>query len=63
MVNALQYFVFWGEPPKEGSSCGFHCVEPWVGGPNSLNTGKGLIVLTKDAPSFVWEMAVKPQGF
>ena len=35
-----QYFVMWGE--AEG---GFFCPEPWVGGPDSLNSGKGIVVL------------------
>ena len=29
-------FVLWGDEDE-----GFLCVEPWKGGPNSLNTGRG----------------------
>jgi galactose mutarotase-like enzyme len=48
-------FVLWGEPPPppplgghmplEDGSPGFVCVEPWQSGPDSLNTGLGLVVL------------------
>jgi galactose mutarotase-like enzyme len=48
-------FVLWGEPPPppppggfaplEDGEPGFLCVEPWQSGPDSLNTGKGLVVL------------------
>ena len=35
------FFVLWGTPPantQEASAQGFLCLEPWVGGPNALNT-------------------------
>ena len=34
------YMVMWGD-----EEAGFMCVEPWMGGPNSLNTGQGAILL------------------
>jgi galactose mutarotase-like enzyme len=53
-----RHFVLWGEPPPaappgglaplEDSEPGFLCVEPWQSGPDSLNTGLGVVVL---APS------------
>ena len=40
------YMVYWGEESKQ-----FICVEPWMGGPNSLNTGQGAVML-KNGESF-----------
>lgn len=42
------YFVLWGDPAE-----GYFCPEPWVGGPNSLNTGEGLVRLPP-GESFTW---------
>jgi len=42
------YFVLWGDPEE-----GYFCPEPWVGGPNSLNTGEGLVQLPP-GESFTW---------
>jgi galactose mutarotase-like enzyme len=44
--------VLWGD--KDGK---FFCPEPWLGGPNSLNSGAGLVVL-KAGQSFVWEYSI-----
>jgi len=49
-------FVFYGDPQKK-----LICPEPWVGGPNSLNTGERLVRL-KPGESFTWEMTVKLLG-
>lgn len=44
-------FVLWGVAPGAAGEAGasgapgFLCVEPWVSGPDSLNTGDGLVVL------------------
>lgn len=43
-----RFFVLWGS--EEG---GFFCPEPWLGGPNSLNTGDGLVQLNGGS-SFDW---------
>jgi len=43
-------FVFWGDP-----HIGYLCPEPWVGRPNALNTGRGLLRLAP-AERFIWEM-------
>jgi galactose mutarotase-like enzyme len=48
-------FVFWGV--KE---LGYYCPEPWIGLPNSLNTGKGLILLPP-GERFVWEVIFRPE--
>ena len=48
------YFVLYGEPEK-----GFFCPEPWIGGPNALNTGKGLIQLPP-GETFTWRLSFTP---
>lgn len=45
-------FVFYGDEKK-----GFFCPEPWLGYPNSLNTGEGLISLSP-GESFTWELQI-----
>ena len=47
-------FILYAERPH-----GSFCPEPWVGRPNSLNTGRGL---TRLAPGeeCVWEVAIEP---
>ena len=49
-------FVFWGKP-----EFGQLCPEPWMGWPNGLNTGKGLLKLPP-GERFVWEMRVAFAG-
>lgn len=36
----------------------FFCLEPWLGRPNSLNTGQGAILLETEQ-SFCWEMTIQ----
>ena len=43
LLATSRHFVLWGEGSDEAG--GFLCVEPWLGGPNSLNTGKGRVDL------------------
>lgn len=50
-------FVFWGVP-----ELGYYCPEPWVGLPDSLNTGRGLIRLPP-GERFVWEVVFRPTLF
>ena len=45
-------FVLYGDLEE-----GFFCVEPWYGGPNSLNEGRGLVRLPPGG-SFEWQMTV-----
>jgi len=45
-------FVFWGEPEHNQI-----CPEPWIGFPNALNSGKGLLRLAPHG-RFVWEMRI-----
>jgi len=44
------HFCLWGSP-----ELGYFCPEPWIGEPNALNSGKGLIELPP-GERFVWEM-------
>ena len=45
-VSANRHFVLWGTPPQDISGAqGFLCPEPWLSGPDSLNSRKGLAVL------------------
>lgn len=55
-AHAHRLFVLWGLPPPPPPALpswaavpdgepGFLCVEPWQSGPDSLNTGAGLVVL------------------
>ena len=48
-------FVFWGV-----KDLGYYCPEPWIGLPNSLNTGKGVILLPP-GERFVWEVVLRPE--
>jgi galactose mutarotase-like enzyme len=48
------FFVFWSEPSEN-----YFCPEPWLGGPNALNTGDGLVRLDP-GQRFLWQMEVKP---
>jgi len=48
------FFVLWGSPAD-----GYFCPEPWLGGPNALNTGKGLIRLAA-GERFTWQMQLRP---
>lgn len=45
-----QHVVLWGSREE-----GFFCPEPWVGAPNSLNTGVGRVMLAPDR-SFTWQV-------
>ncbi|MFQ6043030.1 MAG: aldose 1-epimerase [Candidatus Poribacteria bacterium] len=47
------YFVFYGIP-----EAGLFCPEPWIGGPNSLNTKKGVVWLHKNE-QFEWIIQVE----
>lgn len=47
------FFVLWGDP-----EAGYFCPEPWLGGPNSLNTGEGLVRLDP-GKAFTWTMVVE----
>ena len=38
-------FVFWGRPAEEAGGLGFLCPEPWLGVPDSLNSGIGRALL------------------
>jgi len=49
------FFILYAEPEHR---C--FCPEPWVGRPNSLNTGEGLTWLAPGA-ACIWEMTVEPQ--
>jgi galactose mutarotase-like enzyme len=63
LINVLKnrHFVLWGEPPKDGKNIGFICPEPWVSGPDSLNTSKGLVTL-KPKQSVTWEFTISVSG-
>lgn len=50
------YFVFYAEPEK-----GYFCPEPWVGAPNSLNTGEGVVTLAP-GEEFTWVMEIDLLG-
>jgi galactose mutarotase-like enzyme len=50
------FFVFWGD-----TAAGYFCPEPWIGKPNSLNTGEGCIRL-ESGQRFLWEISLEP-GF
>jgi len=47
------YFVFYGLPET-----GLFCPEPWVGGPNSLNTKEGVVWLNA-GEQFAWVIQVE----
>ena len=48
------YFVLWGEADKK-----LYCPEPWIGGPNALNTGEGVISIPP-GETFTWQMKITP---
>jgi len=48
------FFVFWGDPVM-----GYFCPEPWIGKPNSLNTGEGCLYLPPGR-RFDWEIRITP---
>ena len=52
-----RHFVLWGEGSDEKG--GFICVEPWLGGPNSLNTRKGSVALGA-GKEFRWAWSLQP---
>ena len=62
-VAASRHFVLWGEPPAPGvpGARGFICPEPWVGGPDALNSLRGLLVL-RGGEEATWEFAVAPSA-
>lgn len=47
-------FVFYGAPEKR-----YFCPEPWLGGPNSLNSREGVAQL-QAGERFEWEMRIQP---
>ncbi|MBC8230019.1 hypothetical protein H8E77_10780 [bacterium] len=47
------YFVFYGNPET-----GLFCPEPWIGGPNSLNTKEGVVWL-HEGEQFEWVIQVE----
>ena len=49
-------FVFWGDPAVQ-----YFCPEPWVGEPNSLNTGKGCVFL-EPGERFLWDVRLTLQA-
>lgn len=60
-VDARRYFVLWGQAPKDDAKGGggFLCVEPWLGGPDSLNTRDGLAVLQPGEEAvWTWTLGV-----
>lgn len=60
-VTARPLFVLWGAPPGVSGAPGgggFLCVEPWVSGPDSLNTRDGLPVLAPgEAATWTWTLS------
>jgi galactose mutarotase-like enzyme len=52
-ISANRLFVTWGDESK-----GFICVEPWLTGPDSLNTHKGLPMLYP-GEEVSWSYAIK----
>lgn len=56
--HAHRHFVLWGEPPSaDGSRGGFICPEPWLTGPDSLNTLAGTPLL-KPGETATWAFHV-----
>lgn len=53
----VQCFVMWGEAEKQ-----YICPEPWLGVPNSLNTGKGSVHLGA-GETFEWTFSITPITF
>lgn len=52
-ISASRLFVLWGDKSK-----GFICLEPWLTGPDSLNTRKGLPMLLP-GEQISWSYAVQ----
>ncbi|MDP6507195.1 MAG: hypothetical protein QF886_26445, partial [Planctomycetota bacterium] len=50
-----RYFVLWADPEES-----YFCPEPWLGCPNSLNTGQGLIRLPA-GETFTWNMIIETE--
>lgn len=48
-------FVFWGDAQQQ-----YFCPEPWIGKPNSLNTGDGCVRL-EPGERFGWEITIEAQ--
>lgn len=58
-VQANRLFVLWGMPPDSiTGQRGFLCPEPWVSGPDSLNTRVGLPVLAPGQQA-TWQWTVR----
>lgn len=49
-------FVLYGNPEDS-----FHCPEPWVGGPDSLNTKRGVVTLA-EGEQCTWTMTIEALG-
>jgi len=60
-VAASRHFVLWGTPPAAAGERGFLCPEPWVAGPDSLNSRRGLMVL-QGGEECTWEFCVAPSA-
>ena len=56
-----RHFVLWGEAPKADQNVGFICPEPWLSGPDSLNSKKGLVVL-KPKQTLTWVFTIAVSG-
>jgi galactose mutarotase-like enzyme len=52
-LSREQFIVLWGSRED-----GFLCMEPWLGGPNSLNTGRGAVLLPVGG-RFSWEWSAQ----
>jgi galactose mutarotase-like enzyme len=61
-----RHFVLWGEPPPAGGepgAPGFLCPEPWLSGPDSLNTLAGTPRLAPgQAATWTFTVAVENEG-
>ena len=62
-ASARRFFVCWGEAPAEGAAAaGFICLEPWLSGPDSLNTRLGVMSL-QPGEEAEWAFTVDVTGF
>ena len=50
------------EPPAAGASAGFICLEPWLSGPDSLNTRAGCMELSPGEEQ-QWTFTIDLRGF
>ena len=51
------FFVLWGQSPEEApQGKAFLCLEPWMGGPDALNTGRCAVLLPGE--QLTWEFSV-----